>query len=186
MKKYFKKQSFPVENIRRYLEPGPIVLVSSHWKGKNNIMTMGWHTVMEFNPSLVGCVIAESNHTFEMVRKSKECVINIPSSELVDVVVGIGNTSGDEIDKFEHFGLTAETADKVKAPLIRECFANLECKLKDTSLVKKYNFFIWEVLKAHVVSSPKYPRTLHYTGDGVFLLSGKTINKRKLFRADML
>ena len=55
--KTYNKRDFPVEKIRHYLEPGPIVLVSSQWRGKANIMTMGWHTVMEFSPSLVGCVL---------------------------------------------------------------------------------------------------------------------------------
>jgi flavin reductase (DIM6/NTAB) family NADH-FMN oxidoreductase RutF len=93
MKKYTKKD-FPVSDIRRFLEPGPIVLISSAWKGKANIMTLGWHTIMEFSPSLVGCVIANTNFSFEMIRKSRQCVINVPSVELVDEVVGIGNCSG--------------------------------------------------------------------------------------------
>jgi flavin reductase (DIM6/NTAB) family NADH-FMN oxidoreductase RutF len=74
------KALFPVSNIRRLLEPGPVVLVSSAWKGKNNIMTMGWHTVLEFSPALVGCVIADNNVSFEMIRKSRECVINVPTA----------------------------------------------------------------------------------------------------------
>jgi flavin reductase (DIM6/NTAB) family NADH-FMN oxidoreductase RutF len=101
-----KKSDFPVSDIRRYLEPGPIVLVSSHWKDEIGIMTMGWHTVMEFTPSLVGCVISEGNHSFGLIRGSGECVINLPTTALTKVVVGIGNSSGAEIDKFQEFGLT--------------------------------------------------------------------------------
>ena len=71
---------FPVSDVRRYLEPGPIVLVSSRAGSKTNIMTMGWHTVMEFTPSLVGCVIAGSNHSFRLIRASRECVINLPTT----------------------------------------------------------------------------------------------------------
>lgn len=147
---------------------------------------MGWHTVMEFTPALVGCIISSINHSFEMVRQSRECVINIPTTKLLDTVVRIGNTSGAEMDKFSEFKLTAEKASKVKAPLIGECFANFECVLEDDHLVDKYNFFIWKVVKAHVAPSPKYPRTLHYTGDGVFMLSGKTVSRRKLFLPEML
>jgi flavin reductase (DIM6/NTAB) family NADH-FMN oxidoreductase RutF len=76
------KRDFAVSEIRRFLEPGPIVLVSSAWKGRANIMTMGWHTVMEFTPSLVGCVIAGGNYSFDLVRKSRECVINVPTVDL--------------------------------------------------------------------------------------------------------
>ncbi|MBB4200636.1 flavin reductase [Rhodoblastus sphagnicola] len=180
------KRDFPVYKVRRYLEPGPIVLVSSRWRGKTNIMTMGWHTVMEFAPSLIGCVIASGNHSFHMIRESGECVINLPTTELVDVVVGIGNCSGARIDKFAKFGLTADAASEVKAPLIRECHASFECRLHDDALVGKYNFFIFEVVKAHVAPEPSHPETLHYTGDGVFVVSGDVVDKRALFRPEML
>jgi flavin reductase (DIM6/NTAB) family NADH-FMN oxidoreductase RutF len=186
MAKQPNKRDFPVSEIRRYLEPGPIVLVSSRWKDETNIMTMGWHTVMEFTPALFGCVIAGSNHSFELIRHSRECVVNLPTTALTDTVVRIGNTSGAEIDKFREFGLTAQDASEVKAPLIRECHANFECRLHDDALVERYNFFIFEVVKAHVAVTPKHPETLHYTGDGVFMLAGKIISRRSLFRPGML
>jgi flavin reductase (DIM6/NTAB) family NADH-FMN oxidoreductase RutF len=180
------KIDFPVANVRRYLETGPIVLVSSAWRGETNIMTMGWHTVMEFVPSLVGCVISSGNHSFDLVRRSKECVINLPTTALTDTVVGIGNCSGASVDKFDKFRLTAEPAKKVTAPLIAECHANFECRLKDASLVERYNFFIFEVVQAHVARRPKHPQTLHYTGDGVFMVSGKIISRRSQFRPELL
>ena len=186
MAKHDEKSDLPVSQVRRYLEPGPIVLVSSAHGGKRNIMTMGWHTVMEFTPSLVGCVIAGGNHSFELVRRSGECVINLPTTALTDQVVGIGNTSGKEIDKFAAFELTPEKAQHVQAPLIRECHANFECKLADGALIDKYNFFIFEVMKAHVATSPKHPETLHYTGDGVFMVSGSIISRRSKFKPGML
>src|SRR5581483_11403294 len=93
------KTDFPVSDIRRYLEPGPIVLVSSAWRGERNIMTMGWHTVMEFSPSLVGCVIASCNHSFDLVRHSRQFVINLPTTALTYTVVGIGTFSGSQGDK---------------------------------------------------------------------------------------
>src|ERR1700721_3676255 len=120
MKGYTKK-GFPLSNSRRLLEPGPVVLVSSTWKGKNNIMTMGWHTVIEFSPALIGCVIADNNVSFEMIRKSRECVINVPTVDLVDKVVGIGNCSGDEVDNCRQFDLTPFPGEKVVAPLTWDC-----------------------------------------------------------------
>ena len=175
------KKNFPVSNARRYLEPGPIVLVSSHWRGKTNIMTMGWHCILEFSPSLVGCLISSGNHSHHMIRGSGECVINLPTTALTDTVVKIGNSSGAAIDKFKEFGLTAQKANEVEAPLIGECHANFECRLYDEALVEKYDFFIFEVVKAHVAEKPEHPETLHYTGDGVFMVSGKIIDKRRLF-----
>jgi flavin reductase (DIM6/NTAB) family NADH-FMN oxidoreductase RutF len=149
-------------------------------------MTMGWHTMMEFTPSLFGCIIAGSNHSFDMIRKSKECVINVPTVELSNEVVGIGNCSGSDVDKFKKFKLTAVAGSKVRAPLIRECYANFECRVKDSSMINRYNFFIFEFLKAHVAVSPKYPTTLHYRGEGVFMVSGKQVSFRKKFRPENL
>jgi flavin reductase (DIM6/NTAB) family NADH-FMN oxidoreductase RutF len=180
------KQDFPVAEVRRFLEPGPVVLVSSAYGGETNIMTMGWHMVMEFSPSLVARMITSANHSFELIRKSRECVINVPEATLADAVVGIGNCSGADVDKFARFGLTARPAAMVAAPLIAECFANLECRLHDAVLVRKYNVFIWEVVKAHAPAAPKYPRTMHYRGAGMFMLSGAAANWRRSFRPGML
>lgn len=183
----YAKQDFPVSEIRRFLEPGPIILVSSAWKGATNIMTMGWHMVMGFSPSLVGCYVWSANHSFEMIRKSKECVINIPTEDMAPTVVRIGNSTGAKIDKFAEFGLTPAKATKVTAPLIAECYANFECSLVDSSLIGKYSLFILEVVKGHAPKSPKYPRTIHYRGDGVFMVSGQNTAKyRRLFKPAML
>jgi len=178
MTRHFDKVDLPLEQVRRYLEPGPVVLLSSAFEGERDVMTMGWHTVMEFSPSLVGCVIASSNHSFELVRQSRACVINVPTAALVDAVVGIGTCSGSEVDKFERFGLTVEEGFDAPAPVIRECHANFVCKLHDDSLVEKYNFFIWEVVAARVARSPKHPETLHYTGAGEFMVAGKVISRK--------
>lgn len=184
--KIYRKRDLPVDQIRRFMEPGPIVLVSSAWKGERNIMTMGWHMVMEFEPSLIGCYIWTENHSFELIRRSKQCVFNIPTVDMARAVVGIGNCSGADLDKFEEFGLTALPADKVRAPLIKECFANLECKLVDASLIKRYSLFVFEVVKAHAPARPKYPTTIHYRGDGQFMVAGRNISLRRFFKPEML
>lgn len=183
----YRKKDFPVSNVRRFLEPGPIVLVSSSWKGEQNIMTLGWHMIMEFEPSLVGCYIWTENRSFELIRKSKECVINLPTIEIATQVAKIGNCSGRDVNKFEKFNLTPLPGKKVHAPLIQECYANFECKLVDSSLIKKYNLFVFEVVKADVATSPQFPKTLHYRGDGLFMISGPTVKTyRKFFKPENL
>jgi flavin reductase (DIM6/NTAB) family NADH-FMN oxidoreductase RutF len=183
----YAKKDFPTHNVRRFLEPGPIVLVSSAHKDETNIMAMGWHMVMEFQPSLVGCIISSANHSFELIRRSRQCVINLPTVDLAATVVKIGNSSGRDIDKFAEFGLTPRPGTHVRAPLIEQCYANFECRLTDASLVRKYNMFLFEVVKAHVATAPKYPKTIHYRGDGEFMISGAETSKyRKLFRPGML
>ena len=124
---------------------------------------------------LVGCVISGRNHTFDILTATKECVINIPTVELAKQVVGCGNTSGKRVDKFQTFGLTPVAASQVKAPLIKECYANLECRVVDTRLVAAYNFFVLEVVKAWIARSRRRPRTMHHGGKGVFMVASEMI-----------
>jgi len=169
------KKIFPLPDVYALLEPGPVLLVSTAHKGQTNIMTMSWHLMMDFDPPMVGCVISSRNHTFEILRKSRECVLNIPTLELSETVVGCGNTSGRDIDKFKTFNLTPASSTLVAAPRIEECYANLECKLADGKMVKTYNLFILEVVKAWISTGRKTPRTLHHLGYGAFMVAGKTI-----------
>jgi len=174
-----RKAAIELSEVRRYLEPGPVVLVSSRHGDARDIMVMGWHTVMEFTPSLVGCVISSANHSYELIRASGECVINLPTTALLEQVLGIGSTSGADIDKFQAFGLTPEDGEHVRAPAIAECHAQFECRLHDATLVERYNFFIWEVVAARAQTVPAHPETLHYKGDGTFMVSGKIIHRRR-------
>jgi flavin reductase (DIM6/NTAB) family NADH-FMN oxidoreductase RutF len=169
------KKSLPLSQVYRLLEPGPVVLVTTADKGRPNIMAMSWHTMMEFEPPLVGCVISNRNHSFGVLKATRECVINIPTVELATQVVGCGNTSGRKLDKFKAFGLTPVAAARVQAPLIGECHASLECRVVDTKLVAKYCFFILEVVKAWIDSSIKDPRTMHHLGRGAFMVAGNKI-----------
>src|SRR5450756_1064175 len=170
-----KKTTFPLSQVYRLLEPGPVVMVTTARAGRANIMTMSWHAMMEFEPPIVGCVISNRNYSFEILKATRECVINIPTVELAEKVVGCGNTSGRRVDKFKAFGLTPVAASVVEAPLIAECYAHLECKVIDTRLVAKYCFFILEVLKAWIDPSRKHPRTIHHLGKGAFMVAGRTI-----------
>ncbi len=169
------KRSFPLSRVYSLLEPGPVVLLTTALKGRANVMPMSWHTMLDFEPPLVGCVISNRNHSFAMLQATRECVINIPTVELAPQVVGCGNSSGRKLDKFKRFGLTPVAAACVEAPLIDECYAALECKFADTKLVSKYCFFILEVLKAWIDPSVKHAQTIHHLGRGSFMVAGRTI-----------
>lgn len=169
------KRALPLSKVYGLLEPGPVVLLSTAHKGRANVMPMSWHVMMEFDPPLVGCVVSGNDFSFAALKATRQCVINIPTVELAQQVVGCGNTSGRSVDKFEAFGLTPEPASVVQAPLIAECYANLECRLVDTRLVNRYNFFVLEVLKAWTDPAVKDPRTLHHRGFGAFMVAGETI-----------
>lgn len=169
------KRQFPLAAVYGLLEPGPVLLLTTARKGKANVMTLSWQTMMEFEPPLVGCVLGPADFSFQALKATRQCALNIPTVELAAQVVGCGNTSGRDTDKFKEFGLTPVAAEAVAAPLIAECFANLECRVIDTRLVNRYGFFVLEVVKAWHDPDRKDPRTLHHRGNGLFMVAGETI-----------
>jgi flavin reductase (DIM6/NTAB) family NADH-FMN oxidoreductase RutF len=175
------KQDFPVSNARRYIEPGPVVLISSRWQGKDNIMTLGWHTILEFTPPLGGAMISSGNRSHRMIRESGECVVNLPTADMIDTVCRIGNCDGDDTVKFSEFGLTRSDSTEVDAPGITEGHASFECRLYDTSMIDSRGFFVFEIVKAMVAARPAHPKTLHYIGDGSFVTAGNVISRKTLF-----
>ena len=170
------KKPFPLSEVYRLLEPGPVVLLTTIRAGQPDVMPMSWHLMMEFTPPLVGCVVNNRNCSFASLKASRECVINIPTVELAATVVACGNTSGRLVHKFKVFGLTPVPAASVKPPLIAECYASLECKVRDTKLVTQYNFFILEVVQAWIDPARKRPRTIHHQGEGEFMVAARTLH----------
>jgi flavin reductase (DIM6/NTAB) family NADH-FMN oxidoreductase RutF len=173
-----KKKAYALSKVYGLLETGPVVLLTTQWKGHADVMTMSWHMMMEFEPPLVGCVVSDRNYTFKRLRESKECVINIPTVELAGKVVGCGNASGRKVNKFKRYGLTPEHGKTVQAPLIAECYANLECRVVDTRMVAGYCMFVLEVVKAWVDPDRKWPRTMHHRGRGEFMIAGRRLKLR--------
>ncbi len=175
-------QALPLGRVYQLLEPGPVVLVATARQGRANVMTMSWHMMMEFEPPQLACFVSNANHSFAALRQTRECVIAIPARRLATKVVQIGNTSGRDVDKFSAFDLATAPAARVAPPLLAECFANLECKVTDTSLVNKYNLFILEVVKAWTDPRQKNPKTIHHQGYGKFVVDGATITLKSRMR----
>jgi flavin reductase (DIM6/NTAB) family NADH-FMN oxidoreductase RutF len=171
-----------LSKVYQLLEPGPVVLLTTARKGRANVMAMSWHMMVEFEPPLVACVVSNADHSFAALRATRECVIAIPALKLAQKVVEVGNSSGRDTDKFTAFGLTPLPAERVAAPLIKECFANLECRVADTRLVNQYNLFVLEVLKAWRDPAQKTPKTIHHHGYGKFVVDGATIRLKSKMR----
>ena len=150
-------------------------MLTTSQKGRNNVMTMCWYTMMEFEPPLVGCVVSNRNYTFNKLKTTRECVIAIPTLGMAHQVVRAGNISGRKTDKFKKLELATIPATQVKAPLLAGCYVNLECRVVDSTMVNKYNFFILEVVRAWINPSTKNPKTLHHRSYGFFMVPGKTI-----------
>jgi flavin reductase (DIM6/NTAB) family NADH-FMN oxidoreductase RutF len=159
------------------IEPGPVVFITTNDGEKNNIMTISWTMVMDFTP-IFAITTGPWNYSYTALRKSRECVIAIPTVDLIDQVVGVGTCSGADIDKFAKFGLTPVEGKYVRSPLINECLANIECKVID--IVKTHNIVVLEGIAAYFDSSRKEKRTIHAIGDGTFVVDGRKLNRRKM------
>ena len=175
-------KNLSLSKVYQLIEPGPVVLLTTACKGHANVMTMSWHMMVEFEPPQIACIVSNANHSFAALRATKECVIAIPALELVPKVAKVGNSSGQKIDKFKRYGLTPVPAERVAAPLIAECYANLECKVIDTSFVARYNLFILEVLKAWIDPAQTNPKTIHHHGYGSFAVDGEMIKLKSRMR----
>jgi flavin reductase (DIM6/NTAB) family NADH-FMN oxidoreductase RutF len=177
-----RKRAYPLSKVYGLLEPGPVVLLTTAHKGKANIMALSWHMMMEFEPPLVGCLVSARDFSFEALRLTKQCVLNIPTEDIAPQVVACGNMSGRKQDKFAAVALTPLPASAVEAPLIAECYANLECRVVDTRLVNRYNFFVLEVVQAWVDPACKSPHTLHHRGYGTFAIADRVVKLKSAMR----
>ena len=162
------------------IEPGPVVLITTNDGGKNNIMTISWTMVVDFSP-VFAMTTGPWNYSYTALTKSNECVIAIPTVDMIDQVVGVGTCSGSDTDKFAKFGLTPVKGKHVGAPLIKECLANIECKVID--IVEKHNIVVLEGVAAYFDSSRKEKRTIHAVGDGTFVVDGRRVDRRKMMRS---
>ena len=172
----------PLEKAFTLLEPGPVVLVTTHDGQQNNVMTISWTMVVDFSP-VFAMTTGPWNHSFAALRKFRECVIAVPTVDSIDLVIRIGTCSGADTDKFEALGLTPLKGRHVGAPLIKECLANVECRVID--LIEKHGIVVLEGLAAYIDRSRREKRTFHAVGDGTFIVDGRRLSRRKMMRSKL-
>jgi flavin reductase (DIM6/NTAB) family NADH-FMN oxidoreductase RutF len=172
----------PLSKAFTLLEPGPVVLVTTRSAQGINVMTISWTMVMDFTPRFA-LTTGPWNHSYAALKKSKECVIAVPTMDQIDQVVGIGTCSGVDTDKFARFGLTPLDGQIVNAPLIKECLANIECRVVD--IVNKHNIVVLEGVAAYLDTTRPDKRTLHAVGDGTFIVDGERINRKRMMRSKL-
>lgn len=175
-------QTLPLSKAFTLIEPGPVVLVTTHDGRKNNIMTITWTMVLGFSAEFA-ITTGPWNYSYGALQKTRECVIAIPTVDMIDTAVGIGTCSGSDTDKFEKFSLTAVKAKHVHAPLIKECLANIECRVVD--IVEKYNIVILEGVAAYFDTARKEQKILHAVGDGTFVVDGRKLDRKEMMRSKL-
>jgi flavin reductase (DIM6/NTAB) family NADH-FMN oxidoreductase RutF len=180
------KVKIPLNKANRLINHGPLILISSFYKGRPNVCTVAWNMPVDFDPPKVACVIGEDNYTFTCIKHTKEFVINIPPKALLRKVIQCGSVSGEDVDKFKEFNLTPAPAARVKAPLVKECVAHLECKLLRHDLMREYNLLLASVVCAWVdkklfknkrlLVERAGAKTIHHLGGRWFAFPGGVTN----------
>jgi flavin reductase (DIM6/NTAB) family NADH-FMN oxidoreductase RutF len=174
-KKDATMRNLPLAKVYQKLEPGPVVFLTTAIGGRANVMVMSWHMMVDFQPPLIACVVSAGDYSHAALVKTREAVIAIPGAGLAEKLVGIGNCSGRDVNKFEKFGLTPLPAKKVAPPLIAECGVNIECRLVDETLGARYNLYVLEAVQAWFDPKQAGVKTLHHCGYGKFVVDGESI-----------
>jgi flavin reductase (DIM6/NTAB) family NADH-FMN oxidoreductase RutF len=169
-------QELELQKAFMLIEPGPVTMITTSREGKHNIMTITWTMVMDFTPRFAICT-GLWNYSCETLIKTGECVIGIATADLVDTILDVGTTTGRETDKFARFALTPLPASQVAAPLIKECYANIECRVVDH--IKRHGIFVLDGVKAWIDQERKEKRILHARGDGTFIADGEIFERRE-------
>lgn len=164
------------------IEPGPVVLVATNDGRKDNVMTITWTMVLDFSASFA-ITTGPWNYSYAALRETKECVVSIPTVDMIDTVVGVGTCSGADTDKFETFDLTPVRARHVQAPLIKECLANIECRVVD--IIDRHSIVVLEGIAAYFDNSRAEKRTIHAVGDGTFVVDGDRLDRKEMMRAKL-
>ncbi|MFB0935338.1 MAG: flavin reductase family protein [Propionivibrio sp.] len=175
-----------VELAKSYLllNHGPVVLVSSAFHGRRNVMAASWVMPLDFDPPKVAVVVDGRSFTRELIEASGEFALSLPCRRMADKVLAAGSVSGREGDKFAHTGLTTFPASQIGTPLVRDCVAWLECKvIQEKHNQQRYDLFIAEVVAAWadpaVFSEGRWHfpdtarRTIHYQAGGSFFETGR-------------
>jgi flavin reductase (DIM6/NTAB) family NADH-FMN oxidoreductase RutF len=171
------KRDVELWKARRFLNHAPLILVTTRAKGKDNVLTVAWSVPLSHSRPLIGVVISKDCFSHELISESRVFAINIPSRELLDKVKLCGSVSGRDVDKFASFKLTKEEGEKIPAPLIKECFANIELNVVESTDYGDHTLFAGEALRCiaeegsidSTLNIARF-RTVHHLGEDKFAL----------------
>lgn len=164
------------------LESGPVALLGTHGEGRDNVMPITWTMVLGFDASFAISTGAW-NYSYRALEETRECVLNIPTIDMLDTVIALGMCSGEDTDKFAAFKLTPQKAKYVRAPLVGECIGAIECRVVD--IIERHSILVLEGLAAWYDESRIEKRVLHAVGDGTFRADGEAFDRRQAMRTKL-
>lgn len=180
------KNEIELKRAKWLVEPGCVLLVTSGNMETPNVMTFSWQTpVNTADPCLILLAISHVRYSYELIKRSKELVINVPGADLLEQTHYVGVVSGRDIDKFKESGLTPVPAKIVQPPLIAECAGHLECRVTEIFKMQTHDLLICEVLRALAEEElfdgrwiPEKFHTLHYLRANSYGLLQQTVQPK--------
>jgi flavin reductase (DIM6/NTAB) family NADH-FMN oxidoreductase RutF len=136
-----------VTDARRLLNPGPVGIVTTAWRGMTNAAPIAWMAPLSMEPPLVGCVVHPHRHTADMIRFGESFAINIPGPALLNHTAFFGSQSGLNTSKIEASGLETFSPLVIEAPLLEGCLAWIECTVHDVIRTGDHTLFVGLVVK---------------------------------------
>lgn len=175
-------QDLAIGRVFTLLEPGPVVMVTTHADGHDNVMAISWTMVLDFSGKFA-ITTGPWNHSYQALIGSGECVVAVPTAPLLDRVVGVGTCSGRAVDKFDRFALRRLPAAQVRAPLLADCLANIECRVVD--VVRAHDIVVLQAVAAHWDETATQTALIHAVGDGTFVEDGRRFDRREAMRSKL-
>lgn len=145
------KVQVPSNLALRLIIPGVVALVTTEYRGRMDVTTVSWLAPAGREPPLLAVAIHPSTLCHDLIKRSGEFVVNIPSPDVLNQVVTCGRLSGNDVDKFARTGLVLAEPRIVRAPLIDQCIGHLECAVVNAYQPGDHTLFIGEVAWASVI-----------------------------------
>ncbi len=173
------KEQVPLGKAHRLITSGPVTLITAKYKDKIGIMPAAWVIPVSLKPLLVAVAVNPAAFTHDLIDKSNEFVINVPTGDMARAVKQAGSISSRDVDKFKAIGLHELTALKVSAPLVQECIGHLECGVIERYTPGDHTIFVAEVQAAQVEAGTfegvwlvekEEARVLHHLGGSTYCM----------------
>jgi flavin reductase (DIM6/NTAB) family NADH-FMN oxidoreductase RutF len=170
------RRNLSEHDARRFLVAGPLTLLTTKWRGGQDVMPVAWSMPVSAEPPLIGVCVHPTRHSHDMIRFSEEFALNFPGPELINHSAYFGSVSGRTVDKLDVTKLPTFTARKVEAPLLEGCVAWVECGVEDAIRIGDHTLFVGRVLAASADDDAfnetwlleNAERPLHYLGGAFY------------------
>ena len=129
-----------------FIYPLPAVMVSCGTMEESNIITVAWTGIINTDPAMCYISVRPTRHSYEMIKKTGEFVINLTTKDLAYATDWCGVKTGAKVDKFKEMKLTKEKANFVNCPMIKESPVSVECKVKEIRELGSHHMFVAEIL----------------------------------------